>query len=135
MKVLVDTSVWIEYFRSPSKLSPESFQLLDSLILEDRVSIIRAIEAELLPGQLSSSLEKEVRSIFTTLSHLDPKWEEESFWEDLIELGRKARKESLGIPGVIDRILILVALKNKVSLWTLDKKLKKLASALKIETI
>lgn len=127
MRVLVDTSVWIEFFRSRPQLSEESLSFLNLLIVDDRVVTIYPIQAELFSGTISKDRETGIRGAFDAMIHIDLDWNAASTWNELVEKAHKARKASLPIPGIVDRMILAAAEKGETSLWTLDRPLKRLA--------
>ncbi len=127
MKVLVDTSVWIEFFRARPQLPRDSLDFLDLLIADDRAVTILPIQAEVLSGRVSTKREREIREAFGALEHVDLDWNASSTWDDVVALARVAQKSSHSIPGIVDRMILLSAQRSESSLWTLDQSLIRLA--------
>ncbi len=127
MKVLVDTSIWIEFFWSRPQLSQESLGFLDLLIEDDRAVTIFPIQTEVLSGRISEKKEREIREAFGVMTHIDLDWNAAATWERLSELAQVAHKASLPIPGIVDRMILSAAEKAGASLWTLERALRKLA--------
>ncbi|MBI5299568.1 MAG: PIN domain-containing protein [Deltaproteobacteria bacterium] len=124
MIVLVDTSVWIEFFKKSS--FAESAQL-EMLIEERRVATCLPIRAEVLSGQMSSQNRLVVSQAFQSMHQLNPDWNKQETWEKIIEFAHLAWRNGFGIPGITDRMIALASKETGAALWTLDKKLKKLA--------
>jgi len=116
--VLVDTSVWVEHFRSGSIG-------LENLLNEGRVVCHLFIVGELACGNLLNR--SEILSLLQALPLADHAEHEEvmHFIENYSLMGK-------GL-GYIDMHLIVSALLTKVPIWTLDKKLKEVSSKLGIE--
>ena len=45
---------------------------------------------------------------------------------EVVDLALLGRKRGVGIPGLVDRMILLAARHSEAQLWTLDRKLKKL---------
>ncbi len=126
MSVLVDTSVWIEFFhRRPSF----DLHTLTTLIEERQVVTCLPVMAELLSGEMTPPVRIAVHQAFDAMTCVDPDWNLPETWRQLIELAIEARKMKVGITGVVDRMILLAARGSGAQLWTLDKKILKLASA------
>ncbi|MBI2982172.1 MAG: PIN domain-containing protein [Deltaproteobacteria bacterium] len=124
MSVLVDTSVWIEFFRPkpPIDISP-----LDLLIREREVTTCRPIIAEVLSGKMSSGTRSTVSRALNALTLVDLDWNIGSSWEKVIDLASLAHQKGIGIPGLVDRMILVSAQESGNQLWTLEAKLQKLA--------
>jgi predicted nucleic acid-binding protein len=116
--VLVDTSVWVEHLRSGNIG-------LKNLLNEGHVVCHLFIVGELACGNLSNR--SEILSLLQALPLVDHAEHEEvmHFIENYSLMGK-------GL-GYIDMHLIVSALLTKVSIWTLDKKLKEVSSKLRLE--
>jgi predicted nucleic acid-binding protein len=116
--VLVDTSVWVEHLRSGNVG-------LENLLNEGGVNCHLFIVGELACGNLSNR--PEILSLLQALPLADHAEHEEvmHFIENYSLMGK-------GL-GYIDMHLIVSALLTKVSIWTLDKKLKEVSSKLGLE--
>ena len=113
--VLVDTSVWVEHFRSGNIG-------LERLLNEGRVVCHQFIVGELACGNLSNRTE--ILALLQALplaSHAEH--------EEVIHLIENYSLMGKGL-GYIDMHLIASAILTKVPLWTLDKKLKEISSKL-----
>ena len=131
--ILVDTSVWIEFFRPhPSKLNS---LLLENLIEEGEVVTCFPIWAEVLSGKMTLKTRQTVSDAFKSMIFIDVDLNSPQTWEELIELAHFAKKYKLGIPGLIDRIILLASKKSTSQLWSLDKKLNHLAKALSVDLL
>ena len=131
--ILVDTSVWIEFFRPhPSKLNS---LLLENLIEEGEVVTCFPIWAEVLSGEMTFKTRQTVSDAFKSMIFIDVDLNSPQTWEELIELAHFAKEYKLGIPGLIDRIILLASKKSTSQLWSLDKKLNHLAKALSVDLL
>ena len=112
--ILVDTSVWIDFFRqSDTKID----ELLTSYLEMGEIIAISAVFGELLQGAGGEMEEKMILEFWENL----PKVEEELF----IEAGKLSNQLKLTTRGVglIDSYILAAVKLNKLTLWTLDKKL------------
>ena len=110
MSVLVDTSVWIEYFRSGN-----NSEKLDFLIDENLVVINELILTELVPFLKVRNQQKIISSLYE-VNRL-------SFfinWDQLIEFQFKCLKNGLNGIGIPDLLVAQNAKQNQCEIYTLD---------------
>jgi Predicted nucleic acid-binding protein, contains PIN domain len=115
--IIVDTSVWIDFFRQPD--SQES-EVLYSLIDQDRVVGLSAIFGELLQGAKNEAEEKLILDIWDAV----PKIDESKLFIDAGILSFREKLVTKGI-GLIDCLILAAAKRNHLTIWTLDKKLER----------
>jgi predicted nucleic acid-binding protein len=87
LSVLVDTSVWIEFFRARPSLPSERLSALAELTAEGEVVTVEAIRAEVLSGRLDAKAAGEITAAFDVLRTVDLDWSSRSSWDQLIGLG------------------------------------------------
>lgn len=111
MEVLVDTSVWIDYFRSGDNSSK-----LDYLIDENLLVINDIILAELLP-LLTIRKENDVISLLKIIKNnsIEVNWQEIT---DFQVLCLKSGSTGVGIP---DLIIAQNAIQNNTPIYSIDK--------------
>jgi predicted nucleic acid-binding protein len=112
-KVLIDTSVWIEFFR---KRQPY-YSITLKLLSEDKVCCAGIILAELMQG---AKTEKELKVIKEFISVFEFLEETPAIWEKSGSLSfilRQIGKAS----GLSDCHIAVLAAENNASLFTLDK--------------
>ncbi len=115
MSIILDTSVWIEYFKG----NDEYFEICQQLIEKGEVKTIELIFAELLQGAQNKRETDIIKSYF----ELIPKVE---IGQLCILAGEYSQHEKLfskGI-GLIDACIITATIASGSKLWTLDKKIK-----------
>lgn len=111
MSVLVDTSVWIAYFRGTSDL-PE----LELLIDENLIATNDLVMAELIPylhvrkQQRLISLMSEINRLSLTID-----------WPDLIQMQTTCLRQGINAVGIPDLIMAQHAIQNHLRLFALDK--------------
>ena len=121
--VLVDTSIWIDYFREGKNSSG-----LEVLIDENIIVINEIILAELIP-YLKIKQQTNVIKLLNEVSKtpLDIKWEE------IIQLQIKCLKSGANGIGIPDLIIAQNARQNGCEIYSLDKHFKLLNKVLKIK--
>jgi predicted nucleic acid-binding protein len=113
--VILDTSVWIEYFKGKEPY----FQKVQSLIEARSIYAIEPIFGELLQGALSKRERDYIKMFWNYISKIE---EPELF----IKAGELSFKEKLVSKGIklIDACIIYSTINNNYKLWTLDKKIE-----------
>ncbi len=115
--ILVDTSVWVEHFRG-GKTG------LETLLNDGLVSCHPLIVGELACGNLANRSE-----IFVLLHTLPTAISAEH--EEVMQFIEKYRLMVKGL-GYIDMHLLASAMLTNIPLWTLDERLHKVSSTMKI---
>jgi predicted nucleic acid-binding protein len=126
-RILVDTSVWIEFFSPRPKISEHFLEQMKHSIIEGEVAIIEPIRVELLSGGIRAAKRKEVALLLAALTQIDLDWNSKETWNKLIDLSDLARIKKVPVPGVIDRMILLSAREASAHLWTVDQSLRSLA--------
>ena len=111
MEVLVDSSVWIDYFQGAKRSSS-----LDILIEENIIVINELILTELIPVL---KIQRQ-HQLIELLSFL-PKLPLAIQWEEVVDFKTTCLKHGLNGVGVSDIIIMQNALQNKVMIYSLDK--------------
>lgn len=109
--VMVDTSVWIEFFRKGEEKVSVS---LDSLLEQDE-ALCGIVELELLRG-VRQGERKRLGSILDALHHFD------TTREDFIKAGERLndlRQKGIAIPST-DAIIAMICVRNNLPIFTLD---------------
>jgi len=112
-KVIADTSIWIEYFRSKSTNSNR----MRSLISNDKVVVCGIILAELLQGAKGKKEKKSIEDIFNTLEYAEMTKET---WIETGAVSKKLRMAGKTIP-LSDVSIACIAKHNNFSIFTIDK--------------
>lgn len=112
-KVLIDTSVWIEFFR---KQEPY-FSAVQDLIEEDRVCCVGLIYAELLQGAKS---ENEINTLREFIHVFDFIPELPAIWEKAGLMLRTLKKKGKSI-GLADCFIASCAVSCRAEVLTLDR--------------
>lgn len=123
MSVLVDTSVWIDYFRD-AKNSTE----LDVLISENLIVTNDIILAELIPF-LKVKKQLSVVKLLQEVNRLPMQID----WEEVIEFQLKCLKEGANGVGIPDLIIAQNAKSNNCKIYSLDKYFLLLKKIIKVK--
>ena len=114
MDLIVDSSVWFEYFKRNDPYYQEMQRYLDTL----SVKILDPIIGEILQGALN---QKELNFIKTHIQYV-PRIEMRDLFERAGEYSCTNKLIPKGI-GLIDACLIVATIETNSMLWTLDKKI------------
>ena len=123
MSVLVDTSIWIEYFRTGN-----NSEKLDFLIDENLIVINDLILAELVP----SLRVRNQRRIVKLLNNIN-KLELSINWDQLIEFQFKCLKNGLNGIGIPDLIVAQNAKQNHCEIYSLDSHFKLMKDIIRLQ--
>ena len=122
MIVLVDSSVWIDFFRG--KASAPAARLEALFDAEEDVAICGVILTELLQGIGGDAQYRRTRSHLSQLIYLPM---EETTHEEAAQLYRAARKRGLTIRNSIDCMIAACALAHRVPLLHDDRDFEQIA--------
>ena len=124
MSVLVDTSIWIDYFRSG-----DDDHRLDLLIDENIVVTNDLILAELIPF-LKMRKQKGIIELLKNINNLQLQIK----WDEIIEFQVKCLKKGINGVGIPDLIIVQNAKQNDCEIYSLDTHFKLLSRALNIKS-
>lgn len=114
--VLIDTSVWIEFFRKDSSAGDAVAELLN----KDLVWVTGIVLFELVQGTKGEVEKAHIVSRLTSLRYVEMSV---TVWQKAGELARLLKKNGLTLP-VSDIILAALALEHNLQVFTLDKHFK-----------
>jgi hypothetical protein len=109
--ILVDSSVWIEYFRGKKEAA-----VLDELIDRNQLCINKLILSELIPF-LRIKKEHALIKILMTVKNIDIKID----WEEIIDFQEINLRNGLNKIGIADLIIVQNVRDNNLRLYSLDK--------------
>ena len=118
--VLIDTSAWIDFFRSKSGAAGD---VVADLIRLDKAYLTGPIIAELLHGVRVKKEISQLNFIFTTIPCLEIN---QNDWKVTGNTLRQLQGKGLSIP-LTDVLIASVAIRNNMSVLTLDKHFQHLA--------
>lgn len=117
---LVDTSVWVEVFRKPSR-----FDLSSVLELDEVVTCLPVIQ-EVLQGFLDDGAYRVAREAMLAFPAVEPRMTREIF-EEAAQLFRGARRAGVTIRSSVDCLIAVCALRNKLPVLHYDRDYSQLA--------
>ena len=114
MPVLVDSTIWIDYFRSG-----ENSNKLDYFIDEDILFINNLILAELIPF-LKIKKQRKMVMLLNSINKLDLNIN----WDQIIDYQYKCLKNGINGIGIPDLIIAQNAIQNYCTVYSLDNHFK-----------
>ncbi len=115
--IILDTSVWIEFFKKEAEI----FTTVKKLLEAGEVYALECIFGELLQGAKNDI---EMDLIISYWKYL-PRIDEKEIWIEAEKYSGENKLASKGV-GLIDAVIIMAAIRSKSKVWTLDKKLRKI---------
>lgn len=112
-KVIADTCIWVEFFRTKSEISNR----LRDLISNNLVAGVGIIIAELLQGTKTNKEREIIIDIFNTLEYVEIT---KDIWIESGTLARKLRSEGKTIP-LSDITIACCAMKHQYQIFSIDK--------------
>lgn len=125
MSVIVDTSVWIEYFRNGNQSAKLDFLIDENLIVTNDL-----ILAELVP---SLKVRNQIK-IVTLLSDVE-KLSLFINWDQIIEFQFKCLKNGLNGIGISDLIIAQNAKQNRCDIFSLDNHFRLMKDILELDLL
>lgn len=123
MRVLVDTSIWIDYFKGG-----DNAEALDFLIDENLLVVNDLILAELIP-----SLKIKKQSKVVELLQAVDRVSLDLNWEEIIDFQTRCLKNGANGIGIPDLIIAQNALQNSCEIYSIDKHFRLLRQILKVK--
>ena len=123
MSVLIDSSVWIEYFRNSN-----NYEKVDFLIDENQVVINHLILAELTPF-----LKIRKQNNLVELLHNIDRLKLDIRWDQVIDLQYLCLHNGLNGVGIPDLIIVQNATQNASKIYSLDKHFLSMSAFLDFE--
>lgn len=111
--LLVDTSVWIELFRRPSRIVPETFPL------DDAVTCLPIVQ-EVLQGFRHDHAFRIAREAMFALPIVQSPMERPVF-EDAVQLYRTARRRGLTVRSSVDCLIAACAIRHGLTVLHTDR--------------
>lgn len=114
--ILIDTSVWIEYFNLRSPLAARVEKFLES---DQAAAITGIIEMEILQGLKTEAAVRDINRFFGTLLYL-PSPDRAQCWQ-AAALYRSLRSHGVTVRSPIDCLLAQLCLKHDICIWHIDR--------------
>ncbi len=118
MKILIDTSVWIEFFRG----NEEFREKFEDIIKTSHIVLTGPVISEILLGIRGEKEKRKVKNLLKNLTIINPSWDDYVYAG---EIGYSLRKRGKTIP-LIDLIIASVCIRNNLTIFTLDKHFKEI---------
>ena len=109
--ILIDTSVWIDYFRNGA-----TADAVDVLLRNNSICVNDLILAELLPSIILRG-EDELRGLLLSI----PRLQLQIDWNELVYMQSQNLQHGINKVGIPDLIIAQNAIQNNVKLFTCDK--------------
>lgn len=123
VKVLVDTSVWIEYFKHGRHVDE-----IRSLLEQQRLVTNDVVLAELLPVILHDG-RKTIADLLNALERI-PCFVD---WDGLIDAQRKCLKNGHNGIGLLDLMILQTSIEHSLEIYSLDKHFQAIAKIFKVK--
>ncbi|MGB8333527.1 MAG: PIN domain-containing protein [Desulfobacterales bacterium] len=123
MPVLVDTSVWVAYFRSG-----DNSEKIDFLIDENLIVINDLILAELVPS-LKVRNQRKIINLLNSIKKLELSIN----WDQIITFQSKCLKKGLNGIGIPDLIVAQNAKQNRCEVYSLDNQFNLINDILELQ--
>jgi len=127
-KILIDTSIWIDYFRNKSSKISEK---VDSILSNHEVYVPKIVIAELIQGAKS---EREISVIEDFLGAFNIIDQKEATWLKTGRLCFNLRKKGKNV-NLTDCYIAIIADEHKCQILTLDEHFKEIQKMLPITLI
>lgn len=112
-RILADTSVWIEFFKSVS----DTGDMLASLLAQNTVCTCGIVLFELMQGIKSEEEKAAILSILSELTYFEMP---AALWQEAAGLSQMLKKKGLALP-LSDIFIASIAIEHNLSIFTLDK--------------
>lgn len=112
-KMLIDTSVWIEYFKN----NPDVVGFVEKHLLEDTVCLVGIIVSELIQGIKNEKGREIICSSLDAINFIDMKFED---WIKTGDLSNILRKSGITMP-LTDIAIAAAAIGNNLMFVTRDR--------------
>ncbi len=111
--VLVDTSVWISFFR---RGDPKISLKLKQLLRTGNPMYTGLVAAELIRGAKTKNELDALEELFNSIGYIEIK---EEYFRSAGDLGRLLSQKGITV-GTVDLLIAQIALMNEIALFTLD---------------
>ena len=125
MRILVDCSIWIDYFRGGN-----NSEALDSFIDENLICMNHLILSELIPT-LRIIKENKLVNLLTEVSKIPLNIN----WNQIIEYQTLCLKNGINKVGIPDLIIVDNALQNDLVLYSIDKHFKLISKYIALKLV
>ncbi len=113
MKIVVDTSIWIEYLKNNFEIAPG----LDKELLAGNIFMVGPVVSELLQG---AKTENDYRALSSTIDGVPYINAEFADWQLAGKLSFRMKKKGVTI-AITDCLIAAIAMNNGAAVYTLDQ--------------
>jgi len=117
-RILVDTTIWIEFFRARSKIGDH----LEMLLMENAVWTCGVVMFEVLQGIKSESEKNKILGVLASLPYVEMT---KKLWHRAADLSVLLKKDGVNLP-LSDILIAALATENNLSIYTLDNHFKQI---------
>jgi hypothetical protein len=118
-KVIVDTSIWIQFFNFPQSKEKKE---VDKLLNDNRVALVGVIVSELLQGSRSQEDFEKIEDKINALPYVKVS---KNTWMEVGRTSFKLRKQGITLP-LTDILIATLAKESGGEIYTLDPHFKKI---------
>jgi len=111
-RILVDTTIWIEFFRGKTKIADH----LEMFLKENTAWTCGVVMFEVLQGIKSEGEKNKVLNVLAGLPYLEMTKE---LWQRVAELSKSLKKKGVNLP-LSDIFISAIAIENDLPIYTLD---------------
>jgi tRNA(fMet)-specific endonuclease VapC len=111
-RILVDTTIWIDFFRARSKIGDR----LETLLMENAVWTCGIVMFEVLQGIKSEGEKNKILSVLASLPYVEMT---KKLWQSAAELSILVKKNGVNLP-LSDIFIAAIAMENDLAIYTLD---------------
>lgn len=126
--VIIDTSIWIDYFRETSK---EVVVLVESFLDQDLVLLPKIVLAELLQGTKDKKEHALLNNHFRLIKQVT---ESHQTWENAGLLSFEIKKKG-HFANLSDCYIATIAIENNAAVYSLDKHFKIISKQINLQMI
>ena len=119
--ILVDTNIFIDYFKNPTDDATKIFE-------QNEIATCGVVVTELLRGSKSQKESEKLKAALECFDYLDF---EKSDWIEIAELFIKLKKSGITVPFQ-DGIISYLAIKHNCKVWTKDCHFKAIQAVIPI---
>jgi len=119
-RILVDTTIWIEFFRESSQIGDH----LESLLKENAVWTCGAVIFEILQGIKSEDEKNKILSVLAILPYIEMT---KVLWQSAVAVSTSLKKKGLNLP-LSDIFVATIAIENNLLVYTIDKHFEQIPS-------
>ena len=127
-RVLIDTSVWINFFRDKS---PTFSQKVDDLLADNEIYVPTIVVAELIQGSKSDREIMAVKEFLEAFHIIDQK---EDTWIKAGELSNQLKRKGKRV-NLADCYISIIAEDHGCQIFTLDEHFKDIQTAIEIDLV